>query len=83
MTTPGYVELSPDRPWPGEARLVDYGVAVWALVTYWRKVDEDVAHVARAYDLPVEAVEAALEYYRQHKEAIDARVAANIAAFAA
>ncbi|MBI3976737.1 MAG: hypothetical protein HY331_01000 [Chloroflexi bacterium] len=79
----GHVELDPARPWPGDARLTEYGVPIWALVRYWRNVDGDVPRVAYAYDLPVEVVEAALAYYREHQAAIDARLAANAAAFGA
>ncbi len=77
-----YVEPNPHRPGPEEARIVGYGVAVWALVGYLQAVDGDLDQVARDYGLPREAVEAALAYYREFKDPIDARIAAN-SAFAA
>ena len=62
---------------PSEMVLTGYGVAVWALVGYARGVDEDVAEVARAYELPPDAVRAALVYFRRHPLQIDAKLAAN------
>jgi uncharacterized protein (DUF433 family) len=73
-----YIELDPRRPWPGDAWLRDSGVHVWALVGHWRLARaQDVTAVACDYDLPVEAVQAALAYYRRHTAAIDARLAEN------
>ncbi len=40
--------------------------------------DGDVRRVADDYDIPVEAVEAALAYYREHRAVIDDRLAANV-----
>ena len=65
---------------PARAWLRGSGVPVWALVGLWRTVDEDAATVADEYQLPLEAVEAALAYYRQHKPEIDGRLAAIDAA---
>lgn len=64
---------------PGEARLREYGVHVWALAGYLQAVKGNIEEVAHDYDLPLVAVEAALAYYQQHKTAIDARIAANLA----
>jgi uncharacterized protein (DUF433 family) len=72
-----YSEPNLNRPGPDEARLRDYGVAVWAIVGYWLGYLGDTDRVAREYVVPREAVEAALEYYRQHKSLIDARTQAN------
>lgn len=73
-----YIELDPDRPSPGEARLREEGVHVWALVGHYLiAVDQDLGAVARDYDLPEEAVAAALAYYQKHKHEIDARLAQN------
>ena len=76
-----YIEPDPYRPGPGEARLKDFGVPVWALVGHMNAVHGRVAQVAEDYNLPVEAVEAALEYYRRHQATIDARLEANAAHF--
>ena len=77
-----YIEPNPHRPGVDEARLRGYGVAVWALIGYWLGVDGDADRVARDYDVPLSAVKAAVEYYRQYKSQIDARIEANVTAFA-
>src|SRR5947209_19651200 len=69
--------ITPNRHRPSEMVLVGRGTAVWALVGYWRGVDEDVEATAAAYDLPGDAVRAALAYYRRHPLQIDARLEAN------
>lgn len=74
-----WIEQNPDRPGLGEARVVGYGVPVWALVGYRLMVDGDADRIADDYDLPREAVVAALAYYRRHRAVIDARIAANAA----
>ncbi|HVC35333.1 MAG TPA: DUF433 domain-containing protein [Chloroflexota bacterium] len=75
-----YVELDPRRPWSGEARLRDSGVPVWALVGHWLNATKgDAEAVAHDYDLPLDAVIAALAFYRRHKPLIDARLAENSA----
>ena len=66
---------------PDEASLARYGVSVWALVAYLTANKLDPAQVAADYDLPEDAVEAALAYYRCHKEIIDARILLNQIAF--
>jgi uncharacterized protein (DUF433 family) len=72
-----YVEANPHKPGAAEARLREYGVSVWALVEYWYGVDFDKATVARDFDIPAEAVDAALAYYKAHKALIDARLTLN------
>jgi len=52
-------------------------VSVWALVGYLEAVHGDVSRVADDYRLPLEAVEAAVTYYRQYKQLIDDRLEAN------
>ena len=72
-----YIELNPHKPWPSEAWLTKYGVSVWALIAYLRAVEGDVAQVAHDYEVSLEAVQAVLAYYRQHKAVIDARILLN------
>ncbi len=72
-----YIEQNPHRPGRDEARLIGYGVPVWALVGYLKTVSGDVRRVALDYDLPYEVVRAALLYYERHKDLIDARLEAN------
>ncbi|MBI4494497.1 MAG: DUF433 domain-containing protein [Chloroflexi bacterium] len=73
-----YIEPNPHRPGVDEAWVGTYGVPVWALVGHWQAIGQDADQVAQDYEVPREAVEAALAYYRRHKEAIDARIAANV-----
>lgn len=63
-----------------EARVVEYGVPVWALIGHLPAAQDDVVQVALDYALPVEAVRAAIAYYTCHREAIDARLALNASA---
>lgn len=62
-----------------DARLRGYGVSVWAVVAYLQMVGGDLDRVAEDYGLPHDAVQAALAYYRQHQELIDARLRLNAA----
>ena len=78
-----WIELDPARPGPHEARLKEHGVPVWILVGYWQGSAQDADTVAHAYEVPVEAIAAALAYYQQHQALIDARIALNAAAFTA
>jgi uncharacterized protein (DUF433 family) len=76
-----YIDLNTDR-YPGgraDARLREYGVPVWALIGQWQALNGDLEQLARDYELPREAVEAALAYYRCNKEYIDARLLLNSA----
>lgn len=74
-----WIEPDPYKPWEGDARIRDTGVHVWALIGYLPAVHDDPARVAADYELPIEAVEAAIAYYRRHRHAIDARLAMNAA----
>jgi len=73
--------IEPDfaRPGPAYARLKDYGIHIWALIGHLPAAKNDVAQVASDYHIPVEAVEAALAYYHQHRTAIDAKLEADAA----
>ncbi len=75
-----YIDADPNGRGPAEARLVEYGTSVWALVAYWRACEGDAAAVAQDHHIPIEAVEAALAYYERHKSLIDARLLLNSAA---
>ena len=69
-----YIEPNPQKPQPANARLIESGVAVWALIGYLRAADGNVDEVTAAYDLSPIEMQAALAYYRQHKDAIEARL---------
>jgi uncharacterized protein (DUF433 family) len=73
-----YIERNPHKPGVANARLKRYGVAVWALVGLFKGTNGDIAQVAQDYGVPVEAVQAALAYYRRHQAEVDARIAGNL-----
>lgn len=77
-----YIEPNPHRPGLDEARLREYGVAVWAIAGYWEGYKGDADRVAKDFAVPRQAVEAAIAYYQRHKSLIDARIAANANAVA-
>lgn len=72
-----YIEQDPNHPGVYDARLVHYGVPVWALAAHLRANSENIEQVAAEYKLPYEAVEAALAYYHKHEASINARIEAN------
>ncbi len=70
-----YIEFIPHRPGRDRASVKDAGVEVWALVAFYQGAAAgNMERVARAYDIPVEAVHAALAYYAQERDLIDARL---------
>ena len=73
--------IQPSREYPGDpdARIGGTGIPVWALVAYYEAAAGDAQRVADDYRQPIEAIEAALSYYRRHKELIDSRLAQNAA----
>ncbi len=77
-----YIEPNPPRPGVDEARLVESGVAVWAVIGYLQAAAGDLRRVAEDDDIPLEAVRAALAFYERHRAAIDARIEANAAVVA-
>jgi uncharacterized protein (DUF433 family) len=72
-----YITRHPDKPGRAEALVADYWIPVWALIGYLPAVDGDIQQVADDYELPLEAVEAAVAYYECHREVIDDRIEAN------
>jgi len=67
------IALDPHRPGIQRARLVAYGVPVWPLIGYMADVDDEaeIARTAHDYRLPIEAIRAAVAFYREHRCAID------------
>jgi uncharacterized protein (DUF433 family) len=61
----------------GDAWIDTFGIAVWALIGSLEAAHTDAQQVARDYDIPLDAVEAARVYYLLNKPLIDARRAAN------
>lgn len=61
-----------------DARVIGHAVPIWALIGYWLANGRDIDRVARDYDLPTAAVQAALAFYARHTEVIDTRMQSNI-----
>jgi uncharacterized protein (DUF433 family) len=72
-----YIEDDPDGEGTGDARLKHSHVHVWAIVGHWLAIQKDEHQVASDYDVPLEAVEAALHFYKRNQAVIDARLLAN------
>lgn len=73
-----YIELNPNRPGRDRASIKRYGVEVWALIGYYQgEAGADIKRIAKDYDIPVDAVRAALAYYAREKDLIDARLKLN------
>src|SRR5512134_2538078 len=72
-----YIEPHPWKGGADEVLLKPYGQSIWAIIDHLLGSDGDLADVAQAYDIPVEAVQAARAYYPRHKEVIDNRIRAN------
>ncbi len=69
-----YIDESRSIP---EARLKPWGMQVWAIVGYLRGRHANAEEVAKEYDIPLEAAQAVLQYYKKHKRLIDGRLAMN------
>jgi uncharacterized protein (DUF433 family) len=72
-----YVQVDPIHSGPGNVRLKDSGIHVWAIIGNYLGNGEDAARTAADYDIPQIEVEAAVAFYRRFKWAIDARLAEN------
>lgn len=72
-----FIETDPSGS-RADARVIGYGVPIWALVGYWQVNGRDIDIVAKDYELPREAVQAAMVFYECYREIIDDRMQANI-----
>lgn len=77
-----WIEPNPHKPGSAEALVLPRRVSVWAVVGQIELEHGRLQNVAEAYDLPAEAVEAAVSYHERHRAEIDARIARNRAFFA-
>lgn len=69
-----WIRPHPHRSGPGDAVVAESYVLVYALIGDLPTVCDDLDRVAADYEVPREAVEAALAYYRRHRGVIDARI---------
>lgn len=72
-----YIEANPYRPGISDAILTDYGVPVWAIIGAISLTGATPDEVADGYEVPREAVDAALAYHQRYRPIIDERIAAN------
>ncbi len=74
-----YIGADPHRHGAHYAILRDEGIPVWALIGHLIGVKWDVRQAAKDYEIPTAAVEAAVLYYQQHKDALDAMIDPTLA----
>ncbi len=72
-----WIVENPDRPGADDVRVSGFGVPVWALIGHAHATGAGASEIAGDYELPAEAVVAALAYYERHRPLIDERLAAN------
>jgi uncharacterized protein (DUF433 family) len=72
-----WIELNLHKQQKEEAVIRDTLVPVWSLVGYSEAYHGDLARVADGFEIPLEAVEAAMAYYAAHKCIIDNRIPAD------
>ncbi len=76
-----WIQPNPHKPGAAAAWVLPHHVSVWAIVMQLQLDGWNVPGVAAWYELPVEAVEAAIEFYQRHKVDVDAKIAHNRAFF--
>ncbi len=72
-----YIAADPYRPGIADAVIRDFGVHVWAIIGAILLAGATLDEVAQDYELPRNAVLAALAYYRRYRPIIMARMNAN------
>ena len=72
-----WLEINPAKPIRAEVRTNVGAVPVWAIVGNLDPHAGDIHDLAEAYALPIDAIRAALAYYRRNTSVIDARIEAN------
>jgi uncharacterized protein (DUF433 family) len=72
-----WLEVNPAKPTRTEVRTRIGAVPVWAIIGNLESHGNDTVDLAAAYDIPHDAVRAALAYYQRHASVIDARIEAN------
>lgn len=72
-----HVTSNPNKPGIAEAWIHPEHVSVWAIVSYLEAVHGDLEQAAHDYDLPLDAVKAAVAYFSRHQSVIAAHIEAN------
>lgn len=76
-----YIEQSPHQYGRDNARLKDSGISVVAIINALLYAGGDLYVAAREYEIPDDAVRAAVYYYSLNKQVIDARMIVDEAAW--
>ena len=69
-----YIKPHPDDRGRAYAYFPDYGHSVSAIVRALGQPDGEIGRTATDWDMPEEAVRAAIAFYRRYREYIDARI---------
>lgn len=77
-----HITQDPSNPGPDLAVLEEQGVPIWVIAAFGKAANWDLGRLADTYGISQEAAAAAHEYYVEHRELIDCRIAVNQAAFA-
>jgi uncharacterized protein (DUF433 family) len=71
------IAQNPHKPTPDEVVIAGTGIPVWAIVAHAHALGADLERVASDYEISVASVVAAIVYYHQNRELIEARLLAN------
>ena len=71
-----HIEITPDVE-GGKPRIAGHRITVQNVVTWHERIGRSADEIATAYDLTLAEVYAALAYYYDHREEIDAMIRAD------
>lgn len=76
-TLDALIEQDPDKPGRHNARFVEYGTHLWAVLNSLRRTSDDIpngniADAVTDWGFPEEAIRAAIRYYERHRNLYDA-----------
>lgn len=72
LDTERFIEQDPDEPGRHNARFVDHGAHLWAVLGTWRRTNGDLAETTREWHLSEDAIRAGVRYYHHHRDLYDA-----------
>lgn len=67
-----FIEQDPEKPGRHHARFIENGTRVSAVLGTWRRTNGNVLETRHEWNLPDDALEAAIHYYEQHRDLFDA-----------
>lgn len=76
LTLDAHLDITPDRR-AGKPCIVGTRIAVQDIVFWHVQQGQPTVEIAAKYDLPLAGVYAALAYYYEHRDSIDAEMAAE------